>query len=54
MPPIEPIVRWAGGKTWLIPHLPELIGNLQIEHYHEPFLHESYIFCKEVFFTVCS
>lgn len=38
MPEIEPFVRWAGGKTWLIPHLQSIIGDLQIEHYHEPFL----------------
>lgn len=38
MPSFEPIVRWAGGKTWLIPHLPGLIHDLEIEHYHEPFL----------------
>lgn len=36
--PVEPFVRWAGGKTWLLPHIPELLGNLHIEHYHEPFL----------------
>lgn len=38
MPNIEPFVRWAGGKTWLIPYMSELIRNIQIEHYHEPFL----------------
>lgn len=38
MPTIEPFVRWAGGKTWLIPHMPTIVGDLQIEHYHEPFL----------------
>ncbi len=38
MPTIEPFVRWAGGKTWLIPHVPDILGNIQIEHYHEPFL----------------
>ena len=38
MPIIEPFVRWAGGKTWLIPHMPTIVGNLHIEHYHEPFL----------------
>ena len=38
MPNIEPFVRWAGGKTWLIPHMPTILGNLKIEHYHEPFL----------------
>lgn len=38
MPAIEPFVRWAGGKTWLIPHMPSLLGDVKIEHYHEPFL----------------
>lgn len=38
MPTIEPFVRWAGGKTWFIPHLPEIMCDLQFEHYHEPFL----------------
>ena len=38
MPTSEPIVRWAGGKTWFVPHLPEIINNIQFEHYHEPFL----------------
>lgn len=38
MPTIEPFVRWAGGKTWLIPHMPTIVGDLHIEHYHEPFL----------------
>lgn len=38
MPIIEPFVRWAGGKTWFVPHLALIIGNTQINHYHEPFL----------------
>ena len=38
MPTIEPFVRWAGGKTWLIPHMPTIVGDLHIEHYHKPFL----------------
>ena len=38
MPTIGPFVRWAGGKTWLIPHMPTIMGDLHIEHYHEPFL----------------
>ena len=38
MPLIEPFVRWAGGKTWLVPHLSVIIGNTRINHYHEPFL----------------
>ena len=44
MPPIEPFVRWAGGKTWLIPYLPQIIGDIHIEHYHEPFLGGAAIF----------
>lgn len=38
MPTIEPFVRWAGGKTWLLPYIPDILGNIEIEHYHEPFL----------------
>lgn len=44
MPTIEPFLRWAGGKTWLIPHLPQIIGNTHIEHYHEPFLGGAAVF----------
>lgn len=44
MPIIEPFVRWAGGKTWLIPHMPDILGDVQIEHYHEPFLGGGAIF----------
>ena len=44
MPNIDPFVRWAGGKTWLIPCLPTLLGELHIEHYHEPFLGGGAIF----------
>lgn len=38
MPTTEPFVRWAGGKKWLIPHILSIVGDLHIEHYHEPFL----------------
>ncbi len=34
----EPFVRWAGGKKWLIPYISTIVGDLHIEHYHEPFL----------------
>ena len=44
MPGIEPFVRWAGGKTWLIPYMPNILGDIQINHYHEPFLGGGAIF----------
>lgn len=34
----ESFVRWAGGKSWLVPHIKKLIAPIQINHYHEPFL----------------
>ena len=42
--PFEPFLRWAGGKTWLVPHLGTIIGNTEINHYHEPFLGGGAIF----------
>ena len=38
MPPIEPFIRWAGGKTWFTVYLQQLVADVSIEHYHEPFL----------------
>ena len=40
---VKPIVRWAGGKSWLIPYLGELIPN-QFNNYYEPFAGGSSIF----------
>ena len=42
--PFEPFLRWAGGKTWLVPYLDTIIGNFEINHYHEPFLGGGAIF----------
>lgn len=41
---MEPFLRWAGGKSWLVKHLEEIIGELEINHYHEPFLGGGAIF----------
>lgn len=38
MPEIEPFLRWAGGKSWLVKHLDTIIGDHTFNHYHEPFL----------------
>lgn len=42
--PIKPLLRWAGGKTWLIKYLDEIIGNMTFNNYHEPFLGGAAVF----------
>lgn len=34
----KPFLRWAGGKNWLTKYLQLLIGDLDYNDYHEPFL----------------
>ncbi len=34
---IRPLLRWAGGKRWLVPLVADLIGDTEIQNYHEPF-----------------
>ena len=34
----RPFLRWVGGKTWLVKHLPEIIDGKKFRAYHEPFL----------------
>jgi DNA adenine methylase len=36
--PAQPFLRWAGGKRWLLHHLPHILEGFEIKGYHEPFL----------------
>ena len=41
---VTPFLRWAGGKTWLVKHLSSILGDIQINRYHEPFLGGAAVF----------
>jgi DNA adenine methylase len=41
---MPPLLRWAGGKRWLVPILTELIGDTDIQNYHEPFVGGAAVF----------
>jgi len=43
-PTLSPLLRWAGGKRWLVNKLPSLMGMLEFPGYHEPFLGGASIF----------
>ena len=34
----QPFLRWAGGKSWLLKHLPGILRSTRYNRYHEPFL----------------
>ena len=34
----EPFLRWAGGKSWLLPRWLGLLKGLKFKNYHEPFV----------------
>lgn len=35
--PVEPFLKWPGGKRWLISRLVELVAKIEINRYFEPF-----------------
>jgi DNA adenine methylase len=40
----RPLLRWAGGKRWLLPTVSALIGSTEIHNYHEPFVGGAAVF----------
>lgn len=41
---MKPFIRWAGGKTWLLPSVKKLVKNLEFNNYYEPFIGGGAIF----------
>ncbi len=35
---ITSFIRWAGGKSWLVPHVKRLVDGLKFNNYYEPFM----------------
>lgn len=44
MAQITSFIRWAGGKSWLIPFVQDLIQDLDYNNYYEPFMGGASIF----------
>jgi DNA adenine methylase len=42
--PLRPLLRWAGGKRWLLPNVSDLIAATEIHNYHEPFVGGAAVF----------
>lgn len=43
---VDPVLRWAGGKRWLVSYLYEILRGLKFENYIEPFFGGGAIFFK--------
>ncbi len=37
-------IRWAGGKSWLVPYVQKMVSGLQYNDYHEPFMGGASVF----------
>ena len=44
MAPITSFIRWAGGKSWLVPYVAQLTEGLDYNNYYEPFMGGASIF----------
>lgn len=44
MAQITSFVRWAGGKSWLVPFVKSLVEGLEFNNYHEPFMGGASVF----------
>lgn len=44
MTQIKSFIRWAGGKSWLVPYVKEIIKGLKSNNYFEPFMGGASIF----------
>ncbi len=41
---ITSFIRWAGGKSWLVPFVQDLVSELHYNNYHEPFMGGASVF----------
>ena len=44
MAQITSFIRWAGGKSWLVPYVSQITENLNYNNYYEPFMGGASIF----------